>query len=60
MDNTSERTRRRDLYWCPTCKIDSSTKSRMVPCPRRSCDAVIAGEIRKTITIVKFDNYGKK
>lgn len=41
-------------YWeCDRCKINSFTKDRMIPCPRRGCEAEAVGTITKTITLEK-------
>ena len=36
---------------CPRCKIDN-TGGEMVPCPRGSCEAQVAGKIVTTIEYV--------
>ena len=40
----------KDLYYCPSCKISTLTKSRMCPCPRGGCEAYLAGEITTVTT----------
>jgi hypothetical protein len=42
-----------DYYECPRCKIDSLTESRMCPCPRGGCEAIITGTITTTKTLNK-------
>lgn len=42
-------------YWvCDRCKINSETEGRMIPCPRGSCEASVAGTIitTKEITLL--------
>lgn len=34
-----------DYYECKSCKINSTTKGRMCPCPRGGCDARITGTL---------------
>ena len=41
-------------YWeCKRCNINSLTLDRMVPCPRGSCEAKLAGEMVTTVTVIK-------
>jgi hypothetical protein len=42
-----------DYYECPRCEINSLTESRMCPCPRGGCEAVITGTITTTKTLNK-------
>lgn len=32
-----------DYWYCDRCKISSTTKERMCPCPRGSCEAYVKG-----------------
>ena len=43
-----------DYYECLSCKINSTTKDRMCPCPRGNCDARITGTL--IITTIKQIN----
>lgn len=43
----------KDLWSCERCNINSTTKDRMVPCPRGGCDAEVIGRI-ETITHIRL------
>lgn len=48
-------------YWsCDSCKINSNTRNRMIPCPRGSCEAEIVGEIITTKELKLFNKKDKK
>ncbi len=52
---------KKEDYWeCGRCKITSSTKDRMCPCPRGSCEAEVIGEIIITREFVLFNDKVKR
>lgn len=45
------KTKVKDLWVCERCNINSTSKDRMIPCPRGGCEAEVGGTIEITTTI---------
>lgn len=46
--------KKKKYFACDSCKINSLTKGRMIPCPRGGCDAEVRGEIIITTEVKLF------